>query len=171
MELPEPDLKPPPFLSMLEAMTDVYVRSHTRVSPKTRELLTGSDLEDMLTLIKALREEDHLMRNPEARLTHGIWIRLKDDPGPLLLSFTDERLAEPWRLFLDGWEIWLPDKEKSGVELFWEGEAEGDGDRPVEILQTLTYTNAMITFHTRMGDLEDRITFDGRTFYRLKSPE
>src|SRR5689334_3730380 len=44
-ELPETPIRPPPFLSMLEAMTDIYARVRGRMSQRTRELLGSTDLE------------------------------------------------------------------------------------------------------------------------------
>ncbi|MCK6551645.1 hypothetical protein L6R52_37780 [Myxococcota bacterium] len=169
-DLPEPELRPPMFLSPLEAMSDIYMRTRGRMSNKTKELLTGPDLEDLLAMIAKLFESDELVRKSEARLLHPIWSKLKDDPGPMLLGLNDPKLTEPWRLFLDRWEIWVPDDaERGGVELFWEGEAEDDDGEPMELLQSLTLQGGELTLYAKLGKSEDRITFDGEAFYRLKT--
>lgn len=170
-DLPEVDMRPPVFLSLLEAMTDIYMRTRGRMSNKTKELLTSVALEDLLNMLAKLFEDEKLARHAEARLIHKIWSQLKDEPGPLLLGLNDKRLTEPWRLFLDRWEIWIPDKDEdeTGVELFWEGEAEDDDGETIELLQSLTFKNGELTLYAKMGSLEDKITFDGEAFYRLKT--
>jgi hypothetical protein len=169
-ELPEPELRPPIFLTPLEAMGDIYRRTRNRMSPKTKELLESTDLEDLLLMVAKLHENPDLVRKAEARLLHPIWSKLKDDPGPMLLGLNDQRLTEPWRLFLDRWDIWVPDdaREKGGVELFWEGEAEDDDGNAIELLQSLSFQNGELALYAKLGDAEDRITFDGEAFYRLK---
>jgi hypothetical protein len=171
VDLPEVEMRPPIFLTQVEAMTDIYMKTRGRMSTKTKELLEGPDLEDLLKMIDTLHATDELMRKAEARLLHPIWSKLKDDPGPMLLGLNDPRLYEPWRLFLDRWDIWTPEdhEEKSGVELFWEGEAEDDDGNEIEILQALKYQQGELSLHAKLGDKEDRITFDGQAFYRLKS--
>jgi hypothetical protein len=170
-DLPEPDMRPPTFLSLLEAMSDIYMRTRGRMSNKTKELLKSVALEDLLGMLVKLFENDQLARHPEARLQHKIWSKLKDEPGPLLLGINDKRLTEPWRLFLDRWEIWVPDddEDETGVELFWEGEAEDDDGETIELLQSLTFQRGELTLYAKMGSLEDKITFDGEAFYRLKT--
>lgn len=171
-DLPEPKMRPPDFLSPLEAMSDIYMRVRGRMSPKTKQLLEGTDLEDMIRMLDELHENEALVRRSEARLAHAIASQLGDDPGPMLLGFQDLRLMELWRLFLDGWEIWTPEghDERGGVELFWEGEAEDDDGEAMELLQSLVYQRGELVLHAKLGAAEDRITFDGQTFYRLKSP-
>ncbi len=171
VDLPEVEMRPPAFLTPLEAMSDIYMRTRGRMSNKTKELLEGPDLEDLLEMLDTLHASDELMRKTEGRLLHAIWSELKDDPGPMLLGLTDKRLYEPWRLFLDRWDIWTPDAfdDKGGVELFWEGEAEGDDGEAIEILQSLTFQSGELTLTAKLGDKEDRITFDGQAFYRLRS--
>lgn len=169
--LPEADMRPPIFLTPLESMSDIYMRTRGRMSIKTKQLLECTDLEDLLEMIATLHNDETLVRNSQARLTHAIWSQLKDDPGPMLLGLNDMRLTEPWRLFLDRWDIWVPEnKDEDGVELFWEGEAEDDDGNAIEIMQALSFKKGELTLHAKMGDLEDRITFDGTTFYRLRSP-
>lgn len=169
--LPEPDMRPPVFLSPLESMTDIYMRTRGRMSRRTKELLESTELEDMIGMLARLFDDEELVRKAEARLLHPIHSKLKDDPGPLLLGLNDPRLTELWRLFLDRWEIWVPEdvEEKGGVELFWEGEAEDDDGEPIEILQALTHRQGELILFAKLGPLEDRIIFDGDTFYRLKS--
>jgi hypothetical protein len=171
VDLPEVEINPPPFLSALEAMSDVYMRTRGRMSNKTKDLLTGVELEDLIKMLDALHASDELMRKSEGRLRPPIWSELKDDPGPMLLGLTDPRLYEPWRLFIDDWEIWTPEDadEKGGVELFWEGEAEDDDRGSIELMQSLVFQSGELTLHAKLGDKEDRITFDGQAFYRLKS--
>lgn len=167
--LPETEIRPPSFLSPLEAMTDIYMRTRGRMSPKTKELLQSTDLEDLLEMLVKLHTSEELLRRAEARLLHPIWSKLKDDPGPLLLGLNDKRLTEPWRLLLDRWDIWVPsDAEKGGVELFWEGEGEDEDGEAIEILQSLSFQIGELTLHAKLGKAEDRITFDGAAFYRLK---
>lgn len=167
-ELPEVETRPPPFLSPLAAMKDIYLRVKGRASPKTTELLEGVDLEDLLATLKALFADSDLVGKTEARLKGPLFKQLRDDPGPFLLGFNDPRLTELWRVFLDGWDIWRPEGEDNGVELFWEGEAEDARGRAIEAMQSLVFLNDEAILHTRLGDLEDRLTFDGQAFYRLR---
>ncbi len=167
-DLPEVDTRPPPFLSPLAAMKDIYLRVKGRASPKTTDLLEGVDLEDLLAALKALFESDSLLLKAEARVASPIYRELRDEPGPLLLGLNDPRLTELWRLFLDGWDLWVPEGHDAGVELFWEGEAEDDAGRPVEVMQSLTYIDDEVTLHTKLGEVEDHLTFDGQSFYRLR---
>ena len=168
-DLPEVVVRPPPFLSPLAAMKDIYLRMKGRASPRTTELLEGVDLEDLLERLKALFANEKLLGKAEARLKAPLLRALKDDPGPLLLGLNDPRLTELWRVFLDGWDIWRPDGHDDGVEFFWEGEGEDDAGRAVEIMQSLSFVEGEVVLHTQMGDIEDRLTFDGDAFYRLRS--
>jgi len=168
-DLPETDVRPPDFLSPLEAMKDIWMRTRGRMSRRTQELLEGPDLEDLLAMTRAVHDDEALVKKPEARLTSALYTALKDEPGPLLLGFQDPRLTEVWRLFLDGWEIWVPEGDEEGVALFWEGEAEDDRGAPMEILQSLSLSQGELVLHTRMGPKEDTITFDGTAFFRLKT--
>src|SRR6185295_7604215 len=111
-----------------EGMRDIYLRTRGRASPKTRELLEGTPLEDMVAMLAALFENEQLVRAGEGRVLKSLTARLGADPGPLLIGFGDPRLREPWRLFLEGWEIWVPEGKDPGIELFWEGEAGDDDD-------------------------------------------
>ena len=167
-DLPEVETRPPPFLSPLAAMKDIYVRMKGRASPKTVDLLEGVDLEDLLAQLKALFENDALRNRGDARLAPALHAELKAEPGPFLLGLHDPRLTELWRVFLDGWDIWIPEGRDNGVELFWEGEGENDRGRAIEAMQSLAYVDGDIVLHTRLGDLEDRLTFDGAAFYRLR---
>lgn len=168
--LPEPELRPPIFLSPFEGMKDIYLRVKGRASPKTRELLEGPHLEDLVKMVIAVAEDEKKSKAPEARLTSALYAKLKADPGPILLGINDPRLKEPWRLFLEGWEVWVPeDKTKVGVELFLEGEGEDDAGEPIEILQTLRLIGSELTLETKVGALKDRLSYDGESFYRLKS--
>jgi hypothetical protein len=171
-DLPEPEHRPPAFLSTFEGMKDIYMRVKGRMSPKTKELLEGTDLEDLVTALAELHDDEKRVKAPEARLSSALFTKLKDEPGPLLLGFQDPKLREPWRLFLDGWEIWVPEKKDAGgVELFWEGEGEAeedDGD-PVTIAQTLRRSAGEMVLDTQLGTLRDVITYDGQAFFRLKS--
>lgn len=168
-DLPEVETRPPEFLSPLEAMKDIYMKTRGRMSRRTKELLEGVDLEDLLDMLRALFADDVRSKSGEAHLIHPIRDLLKDDPGPLLLGLTDIRLTEPWRLFLDDWEIWVPDGEEDGVDLFWEGEAENDDGDVIVMLQSLQFRNGEISLFAKLGEVEDRVSFDGETFYRLKA--
>ncbi len=169
-DLPEAEMRPPEFLQPLEAMKDIYMKVRHRMSRRTQELLEGVDLEDMLDMLRALFKDDKLVRSGEARHIGRVQAVLKDDPGPLLLGLHDPRLTELWRLFLDDWEIWVPaGEEEDGVELFWEGEAEDDDGNVIEMMQALAFRSGEISLHVKLGDIEDRVVFDGETFYRLKS--
>ncbi|MCC7387045.1 MAG: hypothetical protein IT384_34750 [Deltaproteobacteria bacterium] len=169
VELPEPDMRPPPFLSMFEAMRDIYFRSRGRASPKTRELLESPELEDLVKMLVALHEDEKLLRHPDAKHRRPLLDVITREPGPLLAGLHDARLREPWRLFLDGWDIWLPE-EGGGIELFWEGEGEDEGaDDAIEILQVLRLREGEVTLEGRVGESHDRITFDGAVFFRLKT--
>jgi hypothetical protein len=168
-DLPEAEIRPPDFLKPLEAMKDVYLKVKGRASPKTTELLEGVALEDLVQMVRTPFEQEGLERSPEARLRGPLYRKLKDAPGPLLLGLTDPRLTELWRLFVDGWDIWLPDGREDGIELFWEGEAEEDDGAPLEILQTLSLIEGEVCLSTRLGELEDELTFDGEGFFRLKT--
>jgi hypothetical protein len=169
-DLPDTDIRPPDFLSTPEAMKDIWMRTRGRMSPRTQELLVGVDLEDLLDMLRALHEHETLLKKPEARIKATLYKGLKDEEeNPLLLGFQDPRLTEPWRLFIDGWEIWVPDGEDEGVELFWEGEAEDDEGAPMEIMQSLALIEGELTLSTRLGPETDAVTFDGQAFYRLKT--
>jgi hypothetical protein len=168
-DLPETDIRPPDFLSPLEAMSDIYMKTRGRMSNKTKDLLSGTDLEDLLNMIGTLHTNEQLVRKSEARIKAAIWTQLKDDPGPLLLGLNDKRLTEPWRLFIDRWDIWTPEDsvENGGVELFWEGEGEDDEGEAIEILEALKFQKGELSLYVRLGTLEDKLTFDGEAFYRL----
>lgn len=168
-DLPEPTMRPPVFLSVFEGMRDIYLRSRGRASPKTRELLEGPLLEDLVRMLLALQEDEKLARSAEAKLNRLVLAKLGADPGPLLTGLADPRLSEPWRLFLDGWDLWVTDGEGDGVELFWEGEAEDDDGEAIEILQALRLKDGELTLEAKIGTAADRVTFDGQAFYRLKS--
>ena len=175
LEEPEEELRPPPFLSAFESMKDIYIKVKGRASPRTKDLLEGPDLEDLLQMVAELNENDELRRSAEARVKRSIYVHLADDPGPLLTGLNDPRLLEPWRLLVDGWDIWVPavesdaeDAEETGVELFWEGEGEDDDGNDLEIVQTLTFKDGHAALKTAFGEDVDDLTFDGQTFYRLK---
>jgi hypothetical protein len=168
LQLPETDLRPPMFLAPLEAMKDIYMRTRGRMSRKTKELLEGPDLEDLLGLLRKIFEDEKLEKHPEARLKASLHAKLKADPGPLLLGLSDPRLSEPWRLFLDRWEIWVPEGDDGGVELFWEGEADDDDHGAIELMQSLALQKGELTLTTRLGAESDRLTFDGEAYYRLR---
>ncbi len=170
-DLPDTDIRPPDFLSSLEAMKDIWMQSRGRMSRRTQELLVGIDLEDLLDMLSDLHQREPLLKKPEARIKASLYQGLKDEEdNPLLLGFQDPRLTEPWRLFLDGWEIWVPDGEDDeGVELFWEGEAEDEDGEPIEIMQSLALISGELTLSTRIGPEEDAVSFDGEAFYRLKT--
>ena len=168
-DLPEAEVRPPDFLSPLQAMKDVYMKVKGRASRKTSELLEGYELEDMLGAVRGIYEDESLSGHPEAKLRGPLFRELKADPGPLLLGLNDPRLTEVWRLFIDGWDIWVPDGRDDGVELFWEGEAEDEAGEPMEILQTLAYVEGEVVLSTRLGPLEDELVFDGSGFYRLET--
>jgi hypothetical protein len=178
---PSPDtdgdgaIAPEEFLSAFESMKDIFIKIHGRASPKTTQLLEGPDLEDMIQMLQELHMADELRRSSEARIKNSIFGVLKDEPGPLLLGLNDPRLLEPWRLFLDGWDIWVPevesdleDAESSGVEIFWEGEAEDRAGREIQITQTLGFEANRVKLSTQFGDDNDELSFDGMSFYRLK---
>ncbi|MEQ9498535.1 MAG: hypothetical protein RIT81_16790 [Deltaproteobacteria bacterium] len=176
-DLPEAEMRPPEFLQPLEAMKDIYMKVKGRMSRRTQELIEGVDLEDMLDMLRALFKDEKLVRSGEARLIGKVQALLKEDPGPLLLGLHDPRLTELWRLFLDDWDIWVPGSEngtgedEEGVELFWEGEAEDDDGEVIEMMQALAFKHGEISLHVKLGDIEDRVVFDGETFYRLKSDQ
>ncbi len=167
--LPEAEVRPPDFLTPMQAMTDIYMKVKGRASRRTKELLEGYQLEDLLTAVRDIYESERLGKAPEARILGKLYTEIKDDPGPLLIGLNDPRLTEVWRLFIDGWDIWVPEGRDDAVELFWEGEAEYDDGTPMEICQTLQFIDSEVVLHTRMGELEDEITFDGENFYRLKT--
>jgi hypothetical protein len=172
-ELMLPDLddgepRPPPFLNPFQSMKDIYFKVKGRASRRTQELLEGPDLEDLVNDLVALNQDPVLSRRTEARLSGPIQKALGDDPGPLLHGLNDPRLAEPWRLFLEGWDIWVPDKGE-GVELFWEGETEDDDGDAVEILWVLRKRTGELELEAKLGKLSDLITFDGSSFFRLRN--
>ena len=172
---PEEDsVEPEEFLSAFESMKDVYVKTHGRASPKTAQLLESPDLEDMIQMLQELLATDGLRLSAEARIKSSIYQKLRDEPGPLLLGLNDARLNEAWNLFSEGWDIWEPeiesdleDAEASGVELFWEGEAENSAGQEIEIIQTLSFTSNCVKLATQFGDDTDELSFDGSTFFRL----
>lgn len=166
--LPDTEIRPPDFLTPLEAMRDIYMRTRGRMSRKTKELLEGPDLEDLLGMVRHIFEEEKLEKSAEARLKANLRSQLEGEPGPLLLGLNDPRLTEPWRLFLEGWDIWIPEGDGDGVELFWEGEAEDDFGEVLEMSQSVIFTQGELILWTKMGDREDHLTFDGEVFYRLK---
>jgi hypothetical protein len=170
-DLPEPSMRPPEFLSIFEGMRDIYLRTRGRASPKTRELLEGPMLEDLVNMLLGLQDNDQLRKSSDARLRRQLLEKLGSDPGPIVTGLGDARLSEPWRLFLEGWDIWEYDGEPSGIELFWEGEAEDDAGDAIEILESLRLAGGEITLEAKVGALKDRITFDGQAFYRLRSDE
>jgi hypothetical protein len=167
-DLPPVEMEPPMFLRPLEQMKDIYMRIKSRMSRRTQELLEGADLEDLISMMHRLFDDEALIRKSEARHRRDILDVIGKD-GPLLTGFTDPRLTELWRLFLEGWDIWVPEGKESGVDLFWEGEAEDDDGRVIEILQSLQFRDGEVTLFTRVGKIEDKITFDGTAFYRLKT--
>lgn len=168
-DLPEPEIRPPAFLTPFQAMRDIYLRVKGRASPRARSLLEGAALEDLVGHVRAISAREDLARSPDARLVRPLLAKLEDDPGPLLLGLGDPRLSEPWRLFLDGWDLWRPEGWDQGVELFWEGEAEDDQGAAIEILQCLSLVEGEVVLMTKVGALEDEITFDGDGFYRLRT--
>lgn len=167
-ELDDDEPRPPPFLSPFQAMKDVYFKVKGRASRRTQELLESPDLEDLVNELVALTEKPELTRRSEGRLSAPIQKALGSEPGPLLTGFGDPRLAELWRLFLEGWDIWVPDKG-DGLELFWEGESEDDEGEAVEILWVLRRRAGEIQLEAKLGELRDTITFDGETFFRLRN--
>ncbi len=168
-DLPEIEVRPPDFLNPMESMKDIYMKVKGRMSRRTKELIEHIDLEDLIEKLYSIFEDETFARSSEARIRHDIWSQLKDDPGPLLVGLTDPRLTELWRLFLEGWDIWVIGEHDRGVDLFWEGEAEDDDGEVIEMLQSLQFMDGEITLHTKMGPLEDKLTFDGESFYRLKT--
>lgn len=167
-KLPPAEMRPPDFLTPMEAMKDIYMRVRHRASPKTQELLEGADLDDLLGLLRRIFEAD-LDRDARSRLKPEMRMLLRDEDGPLLIGFDDPRLTEPWRLFLDGWEIWVPKDAEDGVELFWEGEAENEDGSVLEISQALSFREGELNLDTKLGDATDGLTFDGEHFYRLET--
>ncbi len=170
-DLPETEFRPPDFLQPLEAMKDIWMRTRGRMSRRTKELLEGVDLEDLLEMVQAVHDSETFVKKPEARIKGTMYQALKDEEdNPLLLGFQDPRLTEAWRLLIDGWEIWVPDDtEDEGVELFWEGEGEDDDGNPMELMQSLSLIAGELTLFTKLGEEEDAVTFDGQAFYRLKT--
>jgi hypothetical protein len=167
-DLPPVEMEPPMFLRPLEQMKDIYMRTKSRMSRRTQEILEGADLEDLISMMHALFDDETLSRKSEARHRRDI-ADVAGKDGPLLSGFGDPRLTELWRLFLDGWDIWVPEGKESGVDLFWEGEAEDDDGSVIEILQSLQFREGEATLFTRVGKIEEKITFDGQAFYRLKT--
>jgi hypothetical protein len=168
--LPEPAFRPPVFLRPLETMAVTYMHKKGRMSPKTKKLLESPDFDDMLTMLRNLHEDETLIRKSEARLKASFMTALRAEPGPLLLGLQDPRLTEPWRLFLDEWDIWSIGDKVGGVELFWEGEAENDDDELIGLSQSLCFKDGELTLITKMGEEQDTLSFDGQAFYRLKAP-
>ncbi|MBI4820141.1 MAG: hypothetical protein HY791_27950 [Deltaproteobacteria bacterium] len=168
-KLEEPELQPPPFLSPFEAMKDIFMRSRGRASPKTLELLGGTDLEDLVHILGELHNDSEKLRKPEARIKGSIFTHVRDSDSPILVGYQDPRLSEPWRLFLAGWEIWVPEGKKGGVELFWEGEAEDDDGQEIQITQSLKLIEGELTLDTHFGEDRDSVIYDGNSFFRLKS--
>lgn len=162
------EMEPPMFLRPLEAMKDIYMRVKSRMSRRTQELLEGPDLEDLISMMHELFDDETLVRKSEARHRKEI-LNVTGDDSPVLTGFTDPRLTELWRLFLDGWDIWVPEGKESGVDLFWEGEAEDDDGSVIEIMQSLQFRDGEAVLHAKVGRVEDKITFDGQAFYRLKT--
>ena len=119
-------------------------------------------------MMHALFDDDALTRKSEARHRRDI-VDVVGKEGPLLTGFDDPRLTELWRWFIDGWDIWVPEGKESGVDLFWEGEGEDDDGRVIEILQSRQVREGEATLFIRIGKIEDKITFDGQAFYRLKT--
>src|SRR5688572_24352005 len=167
-DLPPAEMEPPMFLRPLEQMKDIYMRVKSRMSRRTQELLEGPDLEDLISMMHKLFDDETLSRKSEARHKRDIAEVVGKD-GPLVSGFGDPRLTELWRLFLDGWDIWVPEGKESGVDLFWEGEAEDDDGNVIELLQSLQFREGEATLFTRVGKIEEKITFDGQAFYRLKT--
>ncbi|MBK8012261.1 MAG: hypothetical protein IPK13_13010 [Deltaproteobacteria bacterium] len=163
------DIAPPPFLTQIEAMTDIYVRTHSLASRKTRTLLKGPDLDELVRLLERLHQDERLLRREEARCRRAVLARVGPDLGPLVSGLSDARLSEPWRLFLAGWDIWQPKGWTDGVELFWEGEAEDDDGQAVEVVQSIQCKQGELTLYVKVGTVEDRLCFDGAAFYRLAS--
>lgn len=167
-DLPEVEIRPPDFLNPLESMKDIYMKMKGRMSRRTKELIEHIDLEDLIELLYSIFEDEAFSRSSEGRIRHDLWAQLKDDPGPLLLGLIDPRLTELWRLLLEGWDIWVIEGQDRGIDLFWEGEAEDDNGEVIELMQSLQFLEGEVTLHTKMGDIEDKVTFDGESFYRLK---
>lgn len=166
--LPEARLRPPAFLGHLEAMADIYRRTHRRMTPRTQALLEGVDLEDLLDRLRAPARAGRFQADPKARISAPLLEALSPDPGPLLVGLHDARLLEPWRLFLEGWDIWFADEQaQAGVSLFCEGEVEVSPDAPpIAFLQELSFIDGELELCTRWGDQSDRIAFDGSDVYR-----
>ena len=172
-DLQEPPIRPPEFLTPLEAMKDIYMRIKGRASRRTLDLLTSSDLDDLLDTLANLFETEALVKSPDARVRATVTKPLGSTPlgpehGPLLAGLHDPRLTEPWRLFLEAWDIWHPDREDEGVELFIEGDVESEDGTLVEIMQSLDYFEGEVTLTTQVDSLKDVLTFDGSCFYRLR---
>ena len=167
-DLKPAEIEPPIFLKPLEQMKDIYMRIKSRMSRRTQETLEGPDLEDLIAMMHQLFDDEALVRRSEARHRHEI-VAVAGKDGPLLYGFCDPRLTELWRLFLDGWDIWVPEGKETGVDLFWEGEGEDDDGSVIEILQSLQFREGEATLFTRVGKIEEKITFDGKAFYRLKT--
>jgi hypothetical protein len=167
-DLPELEVEPPRFLAPLQAMEDIYMRTRGRVSRRTKEILTSPDLEDLIALMHRLFDDATLVKKSEARHLRSILDPIGKDTGPVLTGFSDPRLTELWRLFVEGWDIWVPEGKETGVDLFWEGEAENDEGDVVPILQSLQFRDGEATLTAEVGGAKDKITFDGTAFYRLK---
>src|SRR5688500_2952443 len=127
------EIEPPMFLRPLEQMKDIYMRIKSRMSRRTQEILEGADLEDLIAMMHALFDDEALVRRSDARHRKEIATVAGKD-SPLLVGFCDPRLTELWRLFLEGWDIWVPEGKETGVDLFWEGEGEDDDGGVIEIL-------------------------------------
>ncbi|MCB9655363.1 MAG: hypothetical protein H6729_14685 [Deltaproteobacteria bacterium] len=163
------DIAPPPFLTPIEAMRDIYVRTHSLVSRKTKGLLESPDLDELLRLLGGLHQNEKQLRREEAQCRRSVLAALGPDLGPLVRGLADARLSEPWRLFLAGWDIWQPKGWTDGVELFWEGEAEDDDGQAIEVVQSIQCKQGELTLYVKVGSAEDRVCFDGEAFYRLAS--
>lgn len=165
-KLDEPEMRPPPFLSRLQAMNDIYKRTRNRSSRRLEDLLQSTELEGLLDAVHFLMNTPPLRDHPEAKHIGPVFDRLKDDPGPMLIGLNDPRLMEPWRLFLMDWDIWYTDDE-TGIELFIEGEVEISARKTIPVSQVLRWKNGELELETVFGEDWDRVTFDGQSFYRL----
>lgn len=156
-EAPDLDL-----LSPAERLGAAIFERDGRVSRKTQELLARPELEALLSAAARLPADPVRRHAPEAALGYKLRSALGEDRGPLLGGLGDPRLLSPWRLIEAGWELWVDDAD--ALELFWEGEAEGDAG-VIELLQVLS-GEAEIRLYTQIGAHKETVVFDGGSFYR-----
>ena len=164
--LPTFEIRPPAFLGPREAMADVYTRSRSRTTQRTAALLASDELDMLLSILGRVAS---LPPRPEARLSKALLEAVGREIGPLLTGFDDPRLTEPWRLFLEGWDLaTLAEGEARGVELYCEGEFENDAGDTIEMLASLALVGGELRLSTRVGAVQDELWSDGSTCYRLQ---